>query len=186
MTPKEEELQYKVSSRMADHMNRAAREFIPDKLLQEKVINPNPVPTNFKEPPVLDAVTLSTLTTLKKTYTIQRDNTLRRAQNKIRDALGPFSRLWKKFEESDGKVVKLDFKEARTQLEQTAMLMGQSMVSLSHTRRKSILANLTDEKSAKDLMKNNKEVFEREHTYSNDLLPEEFRDKLQDTHKAVG
>ena len=35
-------------------------------------------------------------------------------------------------------------------------------------------------------MKNNKEVFEREHTYSNDLLPEEFRDKLQDTHKAVG
>ena len=186
MIPKEEEKQYKVSSRMADHMNRAAREFVPDKLLQEKIMDLHPVPTNFKEPPVLDAVTLSTLTTLKKTYTVQRDNTLRRAQSKIRDALGPFSRLWKKFEEANEGTVRLDFKEARTLLEQTAMLMGQSMVSLSHTRRKSVLANLTDEKSAKDLMKNNKEVFEREHSYTNDLLPEEFRDKLQDTHKAVG
>ena len=101
-------------------MNRAAREFIPDKLIQEKIMNINPVPTNFKEPPVLDAVTLGTLNTLKKTYTVQRDNTLRRAQSKIRDALGPFSRLWKKFEDADEGVVKLDFKEARKYLEQMA------------------------------------------------------------------
>ena len=59
--------------------------------------------------------------------------------------------------------MKLDFKKARTLLEQSALLMGQSMVPLSHTRRESVLANLTDEKSAKELMKSNKEVFEREH-----------------------
>ena len=46
---------------LADHMNRASREFVPDKLLQEKILDLHPVPTNFKEPPELGPVTLSTL-----------------------------------------------------------------------------------------------------------------------------
>ena len=145
------------------------------------------MPTNFKEPPILDDVTLNTLNSLKKTYTVQRDNTLKRAQSKIRDALGPLSRLWAEFEEHDtSKPMKINMKETRLLFEKSTILMGQAVVSLNHTRRKNILANLTDEKTAKELLKNNKEVFQREHHYSNDLLPEEFRDKLQDTNKAVG
>ena len=124
---------------------------------------------------------------MKKTYYIQKDNALRRAQSKIWDALSPFSRIWKSFAEAEeGSSLHLNLKETKVQLEQTAMLMGQAMVSLSHTRQKSVLANMTDDKTAKDLLKNNKEVFEREHTYTNDLLPDEFRDKLQETSKAVG
>ena len=171
---------------MADHLNRASREFIPDKLLQEKILDRHPVPTNFKEPPVLDDVTLNTLNAMKKNYTVQKNNALKRAQNKIRDALGPFSRLWSHFEQVKSNRTRINLDETRVLFEQSAMLLGQAQVSLNHTRRKAILSNLTDEKSAKELLKNNKEVFEREHTYSNDLLPEEFRDNLQDTHKAVG
>ena len=113
--------------KLADHMNRASREFVADKLLQEKILDLHPVPTNFKEPPELDPVTLSILQAMKKTYCIQKDNALRRAQSKIRDALGPFSWIWKSFAEvEDGSSIRLNLKETKVQLEQTAMLMGQT------------------------------------------------------------
>ena len=101
IVPEEEENQYEAGRKMADHVNRASREFVAEKLLQEKIMNLHPVPTNFREPPELDAVTQGTLTALNKTYAVQKDNSLRRAQSKIRDAFGPFSRVWKKFEEFD-------------------------------------------------------------------------------------
>ena len=62
---------------MAVYMNRAAREFVSDKLLQENILDKHPVPTNFKEPPELDDVTLNTLTAMKKTFTIQIRKTMR-------------------------------------------------------------------------------------------------------------
>ena len=140
-------------------MNRASREFVADKLLQEKILDLHPVPTNFKEPPVLDEVTLNTLNAMKKTFTIQKDNTLKRAQNKIRDALGPFSRLLKHFADIDSNRTTMNLEQTRVLFEQTAMLLGQAQVSLNHTRRKAILANLTDEKSAKELLKVNCHIF---------------------------
>ena len=77
-------------------MNWVSRELVSDKLL-EKILDLPPVPTNFKEPPVLDDVTLNTLTALKKIYTVQKDNP-QRASGIVLDAMGTFSRLWVYFE----------------------------------------------------------------------------------------
>ena len=69
------------------------------------------------------------------------------------------------FEENKADSIRLNLEESRTFFQQSAMLMAPAIVSLSHTGRKSVLSNLTDEKYAKVLLKNQYAVLEREHLY---------------------
>ena len=120
--------------------------------MQEQVLDLHPVPKDIKEAPLMDVVTQGVLDKRGKTNTISKDNSLRKIHSKIRSAYGPFARIWQEIDEATSRdlsvPIKLDLKKMQGYCEQTALLLGQSSNAVSYLRRKSLLSNITSEKTS--------------------------------------
>ena len=114
---------------MARHVNKHSRQFIPEKDVQEQILDIHPVPTNINKPPELDPVLETMLKTRYKNECIKKDENLKRTQVKIRDALGPLSKVWSLMEDlkHNNEIKKfMDTQEVGEAIEQTNLLLGQA------------------------------------------------------------
>ena len=87
----------------------------------------------------------------------------------LRGALGTFGMLWQIIDEAtkmdQSRPVRLPLGNMKTMCEQTSLLLEQAANSVLYLRRKSLLSNITSEKTSKSLL------FEREDQY-NEAIPE--------------
>ena len=136
----------------------------------------------------MDVVTQGVLDKRGKTNTISKDNSLRKIHSKIRSAYGPFARIWQEIDEATSRdlsvPIKLDLKKIRGYCEQTALMLGQASNAVSYLRRKSLLSNITSEKTSKTLLTSHKKIFEEEDPH-NEIIPEGVWDKVSDVSKEV-
>ena len=107
--------QYKIEKDLADHVNSCTRVFFAEKDVQEQVLDLHPVPKDIKEAPIMDVVTQGVLDKKGRTNTVAKDNSLRKIQSKIRNAYGPFARIWQDIDDATSgdlsQPVQLDLKK---------------------------------------------------------------------------
>ena len=143
--------------------------------MQEQVLDLHPVHKSIQEAPKLDVVTTGVLEKKGRTNTVAKDNSLKKIHAKIRDAFGPFARMWQMIDDATqgdvSRPVKLPLSTMKTMCEQTSFLLGQAANSVSYLRRKSLLSNITSEKTSKTLLTTHKDLFEKEDPY-NEIIPE--------------
>jgi len=89
ITLKEEEFRWSLPQDLVDYLTEHLETFIPDKDLKVKVLDQNPVPTNCPSVRKLDEF----LNQFMSKHTERLDMTFCRIEEKIRDILGPLSRL---------------------------------------------------------------------------------------------
>ena len=73
----------------------------------------------------------------------------------------------------------MDTQEVGEAIEQTNLLLGQAQVSLLYYRRMNILTELSSNSQAKNMLTKHKDLLEEENS-DNELLGEEFRQRLKD------
>ena len=101
----------------------------------------------------------------KKYFEITRERSLNRIQGKIRDILGPLSRVWEavsSFTTSKEEDTVFDAAEVKSALDKTVVLVGKAQCAVAHQRRLSVLEGLTSVSKAKSLLKSNKDALENE------------------------
>ena len=177
---KRDQNKWGIKKAMADHINSHALKFICDKDIQEQILDVHPVPNNVLDTPKLDPVIRSKLEHSNKDITVKKENSLCRAQKKIRDTLGPLSRVWSLIEEfKDSKAEKkfMDVKAVGEALEQANILLGQAQVAVLYIRRLNVLSTLAGHKEAKQMLKDNSDLLAEENS-DNELFGDDFRKPL--------
>ena len=81
---------------MAEYANNHFNSYIPDKDTEEQLLTENPVPSNLQQVKPLHDFIRSLLSSQTVTTS---DHQMERFQGKIREVMGPSSRLWKGLEE---------------------------------------------------------------------------------------
>ena len=90
ITPKEEEFKWCLPQELVDYLQEHIDNFIPEKDLKEKVLGENPVPANCPKVRKLDEF----LDQFLNSHDERLDTSLSKIEAKIRDVLGPLSKLW--------------------------------------------------------------------------------------------
>ena len=91
----------------------------------------------------------------RKYFETTRERSLGRIQGKIRDILGPLSRVWEAvttFTSSKVENTVFDASEVKDALDKSVVLVGQAQCAVSHQRRLSVLEVLTSTSKAKSLL----------------------------------
>ena len=183
ITSKDEEYNWSLSKEMASYVNEQFSKYIPEKDIEEALLYKQPVPTNIKETKQLDDCMKELVA---GNTNCLADATLEKVQKRIRQAMGPIARLWDGIETArktkpDQEIfVPLD--DFSSLVEQTILLLGQSSVSISYTRRMNILKQICkDPRKAKSLLKEKEKLLNQEDA---DLFGKKFRSYLVDTEKA--
>ena len=137
---------WNLDENLARYVEQNIRKYIPDKDLQRDILDTNPVPSNVTNPFKLDP-TMENFLRGKHTpgkQAITKDKSLTRISGKIRDTLGPLSKLWQEIETSrKGKSDKqLDSEMVAKLLQQTVTLIGQAINATTFYRRRSVLTTL--------------------------------------------
>ena len=89
---KKEERNWELPGDLADYANTHFRDYIPINDIEEDVLTNHPVPTNILEVKKLYDFAKSLLAT--QTKCLNNDSTMENFQKRIRQVLGPLSRLW--------------------------------------------------------------------------------------------
>ena len=187
VTTEEEKSKYSLTKSMASYANEQFEVFIPDKELKEAVLMQNPVPENIDPTKKLDDFVRSILKEKRKTGTevINQDNVLEKVQTKIREIMGPLSRVWKIVEEareSSDRKVTISLDELQSFVEQTVIMVGQSSNTASYHRRLNILQCLTDSQSqAKEMLREKAELLQK---HDINLLGKKFRKHIISSTKS--
>ena len=168
---------------MAKYVSKNSREFISDKNLIETIMDENPVPSNIPAIPTLDDYLSAMLEEKRKYFEITRERSLTRIQNKVRNILGPLSRVWEaitSFSTSDNPDTVFDAAEVRSALDKTVVLVGQAQCAVSYQRRLSVLEGLTSVSKAKSLLKKNTDILQMD---NNNLFGDKFEENLEKSSK---
>ena len=108
-------------------------------------------PTDLAIVPDIDTQIRSVLEARKKDIILSKDAALARTQSRIKDTLSPFTRGWKSVED----------KKTNKYLGMSALLLGQSILHLSHQRRLNILSGLFGFARVKKLLKEHQSDFQK-------------------------
>jgi len=84
---------------MAEYMKDNIETFIPEKDIQEGILEKDPIPTNIPKSKKFDEF----LSPFVTTYNERLDMTLGKIESKILDILRPLSRVWKSLEDINNK-----------------------------------------------------------------------------------
>ena len=117
--------QWKLGGEKAKIIGWHVRHYVPEAELRRDITDQNPAPTDLTIVPDTDPQIRSVLETRKRDIILSKDAALALTQSRIKDALGPFPRGWKRVED----------KKTNKYLEMSALLLGQSILHLSHQRR---------------------------------------------------
>ena len=88
----DEENAVELATDLAEQINNYVRRHVSDKVLKEKIMDNNPIPSNIDKPKKLDMFMKDTLTSYKA-FTIARDNQLYNIQASIHKIFGPLTNL---------------------------------------------------------------------------------------------
>ena len=145
---------------MSDYLTKKFSTFIPDKVLNEKIMGKFPIPsTSAVQTPDLDDYVPESFDATGSSYGKAFDSNLHQIQNRIGAVMGPISKLWVDLDEirsgrSSGE--NLDPFEWLNVIEQSITLLGQAFSTTTYHRRMNVQYNLTkDVKKAKKLLKSN-------------------------------
>ena len=147
---------------MSDYLTKKFSKFIPDKLLNEKIMEKYPMPsTSAVQTPELDNYVPEIFSATGSSYGKAFDSNLHQIQTRIGAVMGPISRIWLDLDDiragrSSGE--NLDPSAWLTVIEKSITLLGQAFSTTTYHRRMNVLYNLTkDLKDAKKLLKTNAE-----------------------------
>ena len=142
-------------------------EYIPEKDIEEAILEENPVPQNIKQPKKLDDF-LKQLVNTNSTL-VAGDSTLERIQRRILQTTGPLARLWSQIEDArvagrKGEEIYVPLEGYSKLVEQTISVLGQASNSISYTyTRMDVLKQVVkDPRKAKNLLKEKKDLLNQE------------------------
>ena len=154
-----------LSKELVQYVNKKFVKFIPDKVIQENILDTFPIPSNLpvKAPRINDYVG-EIFSSSGKSYRKSYDSNFAQIQSRMGSILGPLSKLWSEPDtvEKSGNDEDLDLFAMLDLVEKTITLVGQAFVVSTYHRRMNILYNLTkDVKKAKRLIHCNEDNLER-------------------------
>ena len=109
----------------ADKINSYIRRHVADKVIIEKILDSNPIPSNIDKPQKLDMFMKDSLAS-HRAFNIARDSQLFNIQSSIHKIFGPLSSLWEMAEE-DRKELSQDENapdEVRDKMDEMCMLFS--------------------------------------------------------------
>ena len=179
---KEEEHKWDLPSDMALYANKYFHEYVPEKDIQEKILDQDPVPSNITEHKKLDDFVKSAV---KSTSSIMNDQSLEKIQVKVGSVMGPLSKLWRVLEgvkTSPGDNVDVPVDLCVTLVHKCVLLLGQASNALSYNRRFNLLSNmLNDPRRAKSVLKEKAPVLQ---TNDENLFGKKFRSYVIETERS--
>ena len=179
---KEEEHKWDLPSDMALYANKYFHEYVPEKDIQEKILDQDPVPSNITEHKKLDDFVKSAV---KSTSSIMNDQSLEKIQLKVGSVMGPLSKLWRVLEgvkTSPGDNVDVPVDLCVTLVHKCVLLLGQASNAISYSRRFNLLSNmLNDPRRAKSVLKEKAPVLQ---TNDENLFGKKFRSYVIETERS--
>ena len=179
---------YKLNKGLEGHFRLYSNIYKNEKTLEDNILIEHPVPSNVKKARVLDPVVEALLKKKNGNNTITRDSSLVKAQDKVINVMGPFSKAWSLCEEAmqdqqRGKEnIDIPVQTIVEHMRQSALLLGQAVVSLNHIRRFSVLTNLHSNKQAGTTLKAHQDLLELDR---HELFGPEFRDEQAELRKEI-
>ena len=184
ITPKSEENNWKLPSTMAEYANKQFRCYISEKDIEESLLSKHPVPSNIQKVGKLDDFMKSILAS--QTVCLSSDAMMEKIQTRIRQIMGPLSRLWNGLEDvrsSKSDCVNVPIDEFVNLVEQTTFLVGQVSTSVTYNRRLGVLKSVfKDSRKAKTLLKEKSELLSSQD--DDNLFGKKFRKYIVDTEKS--
>ena len=132
---------------MAQYTNVNFDTYIKEADLIKVVLIKNLVPENMNPVKTMDDFVKDILKDKKKQQDLDFDNVLEKTQGRNRSDIGPSSKILTAVESarlSQKNSVEVDLKEIQEFVEQTVLLLGQSVNSISYYRRFDMLLALTN------------------------------------------
>ena len=193
ITPKEEECKWNLPDEFASYLEEHIDKFIPDKDLKDKVLDEHPVPANCPRVRKLDEF----LSQFLSSHDERLDVSLSKIESRIRDILGPLSKLWVNLEglndtPVDGDV-ELDINHLLEMTHKSIVMLSQTMNATTYQRRLYILSAVCkDSVKAKSQLKEKASLF-KGHKYlfgsdyrKNVLALSKEREKAGNMLRAMG
>lgn len=183
-----EEAQYNwdLPAGMADYANKYLKNFVPEKDVKDSILTTSPVPSNIQGPKKLDDFFKELLEEKKKRSELFWDSNLERMQQKTLNVFGPLSKVWMTLEEANNAKddkVEIPLEDLTTSLEQSVMLLGQAVNSMTYQRRCNALsAVMNDTRKIKSTVKEQAALFAS--NKDDNLFGKPFRKHVMDTFKA--
>ena len=183
-----EEAQYNwdLPTGMADYANKYLKNFVPEKDIKDSILTTSPVPANIQGPKKLDDLFKELLEEKKKKTELFWDSNLERIQQKTFHVFGPLSKVWMTIEEAndaESTKVEIPLEDLTTSLEQSVMLLGQAINSMTYQRRCNALsAVMSDTRKIKSTVKEQAALFAS--NKDDNLFGKPFRKHVRDTFKA--
>ena len=183
-----EEAQYNwdLPTGMADYANKYLKNFVPEKDIKDSILTTSPVPPNIQGPKKLDDLFKELLEEKKKKTELFWDSNLERIQQKTLHVFGPLSKVWMTIEEAndaESTKVEIPLEDLTTSLEQSVMLLGQAINSMTYKRRCNALsAVMSDTRKIKSTVKEQAALFAS--NKDDNLFGKPFRKHVMDTFKA--
>ena len=147
MVSEEDQYKYSLLLDMAQYTNVNFDTYIKEADLIKVVLIKNLVPENMNPVKTMDDFVKDILKDKKKQQDLDFDNVLEKTQGRNRSDIGPSSKILTAVESarlSQKNSVEVDLKEIQEFVEQTVLLLGQSVNSISYYRRFDMLLALTN------------------------------------------
>ena len=143
---KDKRFQWNLPDNLAKYANEQFSLYTPEKVLQESIMNKNPIQRNVHPPKNMDDFMRDLLLEKKNHFEITSDTNLVKLQQRLLDVMGPLSKIWATVESaknSQDEQVEVSLGDMLRYLDQTAVLLGQAYNNTSYTRRFNVLKKIT-------------------------------------------
>ena len=135
---------WSLPEQLAGYFNDLTKEYFDDDDLRDELGVPikevNPVPENIQKVPKLDSFLEEDWR--EKKFLVENDNDVARVQERIRDVMGPLSKVWLTLEgvKKDPEAF-IDIKELVAWTQQSVLLLAQASNAATYKRRIDVLKN---------------------------------------------
>ena len=173
----EEEHEYELSEELSEYANNYMSKYVNDKGLKEKIRTENPFPTNIDKVKVMDEFLKGIMKDKMKSNEIILDSILEKVQKKTRDIFGPLARMWDYLENvvkkpsDEGESVSVNLEGLLSYTQQTVLVLGQALNTVSYHRKYNALSVLMSPNEAKTTIREEGDLLGKKDT----LLGNEFR-----------
>ena len=185
MVSEKDQYKYSLPLDTAHYANVNFDTYIKETDLIKVVLIKNPVPENINLVKTLDDFVKGVLKDKKKQKDVDFDNVLEKAQGRNRSVMGPLLKIWTAVESarlSQKDSVEVDLKEIQEFVEQTVLLLGQALNSISYYRSFDMLLALTNSlPQSKQMLREDSELLQMN---NKNLFGKKFRENIWDTSKS--
>ena len=185
MVSEEDQYKYSLPLDTAHYANVNFDTYIKETDLIKVVLIKNPVPENINLVKTLDDFVKGILKDKKKQKDVDFDIVLEKAQGRNRSVMGPLLKIWTAVESarlSQKDSVEVDLKEIQEFVEQTVLLLGQALNSISYYRIFDMLLALTNSPpQSKQMLREDSELLQMN---NKNLFGKKFRENIWDTSKS--